>query len=108
MCLFCKIIKREIPAEIIYEDDQFLAFKDINPKADQHLLVIPKEHLDSIQTLQTKDKNLISELIFTAKKIAEQAKMEGYKLHFNVGEKGGQIIFHLHLHLLSGTIKGIV
>lgn len=108
MCLFCQIIKKEIPAEIVYEDEKFLAFKDINPKADLHLLVIPKAHIASISTLEEKDKNLIAELIFTAKKIAEAQKLEGYKLHFNVGAKGGQIIFHLHLHLLAGEISGEV
>lgn len=108
MCLFCQINNREIPADIVYEDDKFLAFKDINPKAETHLLIIPKKHIGSVTDLKETDKTLMGELILTAKKIASEQKLEGYKLHFNVGEKGGQIIFHIHLHLLAGKINGIV
>ncbi|HOW12707.1 MAG TPA: histidine triad nucleotide-binding protein [Candidatus Pacearchaeota archaeon] len=100
-CLFCKIINKEASSDIIYEDDKFLAFKDINPKAPIHFLIIPKKHITSINHLQEEDKMLIGELIFLAKKIAEEKNLDGYQLHINVGRNGGQIIDHLHLHLLA-------
>jgi len=101
-CLFCKIINKEVSSDIIYEDDKFLAFKDINPKAPIHFLIIPKKHITSINHLQEEeDKMLIGELIFLAKKIAEEKNLDGYQLHINVGRNGGQIIDHLHLHLLA-------
>lgn len=103
-CLFCKIIDKEIPADIVYEDDKFLAFKDINPKAPIHFLIIPKKHIVSVEDLTNKDKQLVGELILTAQKIARKQKFskKGYKLIFNVGKGGGQIVQHLHLHLLAG------
>lgn len=103
-CLFCKIIDKKIPADIVYEDDKFLAFKDINPKAPIHILIVPKKHIASITALTNKDIDLIGELILTAKEVAERQGIseKGYKLVFNVGEGGGQIIQHIHLHLLAG------
>jgi histidine triad (HIT) family protein len=100
-CLFCKIINKEASSDIIYEDDKFLAFKDINPKAPIHFLIIPKKHITSINHLQEEDKVLIGELIFLAKKIAEEKNLDGYQLHINVGRNGGQVVDHLHLHLLA-------
>ncbi|KPJ56788.1 hypothetical protein AMJ49_03900 [Parcubacteria bacterium DG_74_2] len=101
-CLFCKIINKEIPSDIIYEDEKVLAFKDINPKAVIHFLIIPKKHIESINHLEESEREIISNLIFTAKKIAKEKNIEGYKLVFNVGRKGGQIIDHIHLHFLAG------
>ena len=103
-CLFCKIINREVPAEIVYEDDEFLAFKDIHPKAAVHILIIPKRHIASINDLKDEDKELIGKLILIAKKVAGSNPecAPGYKLVFNVGKGGGQIVEHIHLHLLSG------
>lgn len=103
-CLFCKIINREEEAEIVYEDEKFLAFKDVNPRAPLHILLIPKKHIPSIDYLQFEDRELIGELLLTAQKIARQEGIasSGYKLAFNVGRGGGQIIDHLHLHLLGG------
>lgn len=103
-CLFCKIVNKEIPADIIYEDDKFVAFKDIHPKAPIHLLIVPKRHIVSVEELSEEDKQFIGELILTAQKIAREQKISGngYKLVFNVGEGGGQVIQHLHLHLLAG------
>jgi len=103
-CLFCKIASHEQEAEIVYEDKQFIVFKDINPKALIHLLIMPKKHIKTINDLKDEDKGLISETIFLAKKIAqEQGTTEkGYRLIFNVGRGGGQIIDHIHLHLLGG------
>ncbi len=101
-CLFCKIVKKEESADIVYEDENFIAFKDINPKATVHLLVVPKRHISSVKDLKKKDKELMGEMIMTTKKIAEQKDLKGYKLVINVGKEGGQMIGHLHLHLLSG------
>jgi len=101
-CLFCKIIKKEIPSEIIYENDKVIVFKDIHPKAEVHLLILPKKHIVSVNHLEEEDKELMGELISTAQKIAKEKKLTGYKLIINVGREAGQIIDHLHLHLLSG------
>lgn len=103
-CTFCKIIKREISADVIYEDEKFIVFKDIKPKAPVHWLIIPKEHIPSVEDLKISDKELISDLMLLAKKIAKEKGIseKGYKLIFNVGEGGGQTISHLHLHLLAG------
>ena len=103
-CLFCKIINKEISSEILYENDKFIVFKDINPKAPLHLLIIPKKHIPSINHLEIKDKELIGELFLITKKITKEhgVSKKGYKLVFNVGRGGGQLIDHVHLHLLSG------
>jgi histidine triad (HIT) family protein len=101
-CLFCKIVNKEIPADFIYEDDLLLVFPDINPSAPVHYLVVPKEHILSIAHLQSNHQEIISKMIFTAKKLAEEKGLKGYKLVFNVGREGGQVINHLHLHLLGG------
>lgn len=103
-CIFCKIVNKEIPSEIIYEDGRIIAFKDIEPKAPLHLLLLPKKHIPSVNHLEVDDKELIGELILIAQKIArEQGVAEtGYRLSFNVGEDAGQTIEHLHLHLMGG------
>ncbi len=99
-CIFCKIIKKEEKADIIHENDNFVVFKDISPKAPIHLLIAPKRHIKSVKELE--DKDLAGEMILLAKKIGEENNLEGYKLVINVGEKGGQIINHIHLHFLGG------
>ncbi len=101
-CIFCKIIKGEIPSEKVFEGNNIIAFNDINPKAKVHILIVPKKHIESIKHLEEADKNLMGEIIFTAKKIAGEKGLAGYKLVFNVGREGGQLVDHLHLHLLSG------
>ena len=101
-CIFCKIINKETPADIIYENDKIIAFKDVNPKAPVHILIVPKKHISSVDRLETEDKTLMGEIILTARKIAREKNLRGYKLIINVGREGGQIIDHLHLHLLSG------
>ena len=103
-CLFCKIIKKELPSRIVYEDDNFFAFNDINPVAPIHILIIPKKHIPSVNSLTASDKELIGELFLVAQKIAraEKATETGYRLTFNVGENAGQTVEHLHLHLLGG------
>jgi histidine triad (HIT) family protein len=104
-CIFCKIINKEIPAEILFENEKLIILQDIKPSAPFHHLIIPKEHIRSIMDLEEKDQEIISELVFTAKKNAEEADLKGYKLSFNVGREGGQIIDHLHLHLMGGWTK---
>lgn len=101
-CIFCKITKGEIPSVKVFEDDYVVAFNDINPKAKVHILVVPKKHIESVKHLEEADKGIVAELIFSAKKIAEDKDLQGYKLVINVGREGGQMVDHLHLHLLSG------
>ncbi|MEA3296005.1 MAG: histidine triad nucleotide-binding protein [Patescibacteria group bacterium] len=102
-CLFCKIINKEMPADIILEDDKFICFRDISPKARVHLLILPKKHIESALDIQEQDKELIGELFLFAKKVAIEQKVvdKGYKLLFNVGKGAGQVVDHIHLHLLS-------
>jgi len=106
-CIFCKIINHQQDADIIYEDEKFIAFRDINPKALIHFLIVPKKHIETINDLKEEDRELISGIIFLAKKLAiEQGIAEkGYRLTFNVGRGGGQIVDHVHLHLMSGELK---
>ncbi len=104
-CIFCKIAKKEMPSETVYEDAEIAAFYDIRPSAPVHILVVPKEHIESIAHLAGNHQGIISKIIFTAKKIAEEKKLSGYKLVFNVGREGGQVIDHLHLHLLGGWVN---
>ncbi len=106
-CLFCKIVNREIPTEFLYEDDDFVVFRDINPAAPVHLLLVPKKHIRSINDLQKEDGTTISGLFMIAKNMAKEQGVNesGYKLLFNVEKGGGQVIFHLHLHLIGGWKK---
>ena len=100
--IFTKIISREIPAEIVYETDNLIAIKDINPKAKTHILIIPKKEIPTINDLETEDREVLADLFFAAKKIASDLWIsEWYKLQFNVWEKWWQEVFHIHLHLLS-------
>ncbi len=101
-CLFCKIALNEVPATVVSEDDAILAFEDIHPKAPIHILIIPKEHIESIAHLTGDHGAMITQLIYVAKRIANEKGLPGYKLVFNVGQKGGQVVDHLHLHLLGG------
>ncbi len=101
-CIFCQIIEKKSPANIIFENKRFLAFKDINPKAPIHYLIIPKEHIDSIKSQNSEE--IVGDLIKVVKEIANEQKIPGYKLVFNVGKEGGQVIDHLHLHFLAGKL----
>ena len=104
-CIFCKIIAKEIPAKILMEDNNLIILQDIKPSAPFHHLIIPKEHIQSVAHLEEKDREIIAELFFAAKIDAEKAGLKGYKTIFNVGKEGGQIIDHLHLHLMGGWTK---
>lgn len=99
--LFQKIMDGEIPGEFVHQDEQCVAIKDIHPKAPIHFLVIPRKPIPTIANLQPEDEPLMGHMIFVAKKLAEQHGCEGYRLQFNVGKRGGQEVFHIHLHLMG-------
>jgi len=101
-CLFCQIVSTEIPTEFIYEDENFIAINDIHPKAPTHILIITKKHIPSIKDLVPEDEPLIGKMFGVARDLAAEKNLPGYKLIFNVGEIGGQMVPHLHLHLLGG------
>lgn len=102
VCLFCKIVKKEIPSDIVYEDDQVLAFNDIDPKAPTHILAIPKQHVASIAELE--DMGVAAKLLTVLKKLAKEKGLNesGYRIVVNHGKHGGQAVYHLHFHLLGG------
>ena len=102
MCIFCDIFQKKTDTEIIYEDDNFVAFNDILPKAPIHILIVPKRHIGSVKDTDETSETLLGKMIIAAKTIAERHSLNGYKLIFNVGKEGGQIVDHLHLHLLGG------
>ncbi len=102
--LFLRIINREIPAEIVYEDDDVLAFRDINPQAPLHLLVIPKKHIRTLNDAREEDQGLLGKLVLVAQKLARENGVaeEGYRVVMNCNRGAGQTVFHVHLHLLGG------
>ena len=104
MCLFCKIINREIPASIVYEDDRILAFNDINPQAPTHVLVVPKRHIATLSDVQLEDDALVGEMVRRAAAIAGEKGFagSGFRTVFNTNAHAGQTVFHIHLHLLGG------
>ncbi len=103
-CLFCKIVNKEIESQFLYEDDTYVVFKDINPSAPVHLLLVPRRHIRSINDLEPAHESLVGGLFSLAAKMAKEQGVDksGYKLLFNVEKGGGQMVFHLHLHLLGG------
>lgn len=107
-CLFCKIAEKTIPAMIVYEDDQTLAFDDIHPQAPVHTLVIPKRHVMSIQDLGESDQPLLARLLLACAKVARDKGLAdpGFRLVANTGRDGGQTVFHLHFHVMGGRHMG--
>jgi len=103
-CLFCRIAGRETVTEFVYENENLVVFWDIHPQAPVHLLIVPRKHIRSINDLKESDKIIVSEMIMTARDMAEKTGVvkSGYKLLFNVEKGGGQVMFHLHLHLIGG------
>lgn len=99
--IFAQIIEGEIPCDKVFENDRILAFHDINPQAKQHIVIIPKENYVTAMEVTEKNKEVFGELFLAAKLIAEKLGLKGYKLAMNVGEAGGQVVPHVHLHLLS-------
>lgn len=102
-CLFCRIVKGEIPAKKVYEDEHTLAFEDINPQAPTHVLIVPKKHIRGLKESQAEDAELIGRLHLAAAVIGRERGIEdGYRTVLNVGPKSGQSVFHMHVHLIGG------
>jgi histidine triad (HIT) family protein len=103
-CLFCKIINKEIPAKIVYEDDSIIAFEDVNPQAPVHILVIPRIHIPTTLDIDDKDNELIGRMVQVASKIARDREIadSGFRIVLNCNKDAGQTVFHIHLHLIGG------
>ena len=104
-CIFCKIAQKEIPSQLVYEDEQVVAFKDLEPQAPVHVLIIPKKHVESIMSLKAEDKDLVSHiLIEVIPQLAKELQVDekGFRVVANTGDEGGQSVKHLHFHLLGG------
>lgn len=103
-CLFCKIASGEIPAKIIYRDDHIVAFEDINPQAPHHKILIPQKHIATLNDIHDEDSELIGHMVQSAAQLAKQLDIaeDGYRLVMNCNAKGGQTVFHIHIHLLGG------
>ena len=103
-CIFCKIVAGEIPADILYQDEEMIAFRDTNPVAPTHLLIIPRKHIPSLIHLSEAESPLIGHMVNIANQLAKREDIfeDGYRLVINCGEQGGQLVPHLHLHLLGG------
>lgn len=102
-CIFCKIINGDFGTEFVYEDENAVVFKDINPKANIHLLVVPRVHVESLNELN--DEKLLGKLMMIVKKVTKQLDIKSYRTVINTGKEAGQEVFHLHIHILSGDIK---
>jgi len=109
-CIFCRIISGEIPSDILYQDEQVVAFRDINPKAPVHLLLVPLKHIESVAELSEDEASIMGHLVTVANRLAREAGIseKGYRLVVNSGPEGGQEVPHLHLHLLGGRQMGIL
>ena len=103
-CLFCKMVSGVIPCDKVHENEYVLAFRDIDPKAPTHILIIPKKHITTLNEINENDQDLLGELLLTAKKIAKDEGIDtsGYRTVFNCNSDGGQTVFHIHMHLLGG------
>jgi len=103
-CIFCRIIQKKMPAKVLFEDTHFLAFEDINPKAPTHILIIPKKHIESLDTMVEEDEFAVGRLFMVARNLAREKKVHrsGYRTVINTGADACQSVFHIHLHLLGG------
>lgn len=109
-CLFCKIVNGDIPSDKVFEDDQVIAFKDINPQAPVHIMIIPRQHIATTNDLTIENSDLLGHMIVTAQHIAAQNNLAepGYRLIMNCNEQGGQTVYHIHLHILGGRqLRGL-
>ena len=108
-CIFCKIAAKELPSETVYEDDQVLAIKDINPLAPVHLLLITKKHITSLNEVSSEDEGLMGHILMLAQKLAQEFGVaeSGYRVVTNIGKEGGQAVPHLHFHVLGGKPLGV-
>ena len=107
-CAFCRIVARQSPADIVYEDDDVLAFKDIYPKAPVHLLIVPKRHIASIADLTDTDIDVIGRCFLAARRLGEMKGFaeKGYRISVNTGPDGGQVVYHVHFHFTAGRARG--
>lgn len=107
-CLFCKMVNKEIPTEIVYEDQDVLAFKDIAPKAPVHILIIPKKHIENVAAATAEDCKVLGKIQAVAKQLAEEFGIaeSGYRILTNSGKDSGQVVFHMHYHLVGGRVLG--
>ena len=105
-CIFCKIVSNEIKGDIVYRDEQVTAFRDIQPAAPTHILIVPNRHIESVNALEVGDEQLMGHLITTAGKLAKEEKIDqgGFRLIMNTNADGGQTVFHIHLHLIGGQM----
>jgi histidine triad (HIT) family protein len=103
-CIFCKIVTGEIPSDIVYENEEIIAFRDINPQAPVHIIIIPRKHIASLSDLSQSDSALVGRMVMVANKLAKDEGIaeKGYRLVINCGKEGGQLVPHLHLHLVGG------
>jgi len=101
-CLFCKIVRKEIPALVVFEDDQVLAFRDIAPKAPTHILLVPKRHVARLSDATPADEPLLGRLVFVLTGVARQLGLDDYRVVINSGAGAGQVVFHIHVHLMAG------
>ncbi|MDD5145140.1 MAG: histidine triad nucleotide-binding protein [Candidatus Pacebacteria bacterium] len=103
-CIFCKIIKKEVKSDLVYEDEEVIGFNDIYPKSPVHILVVPKKHIQSVNVLKDEDKELIGKMVLVARDLAKERNIfeTGYRLTFNTGKDAGQTVDHIHLHLMGG------
>jgi len=108
MCVFCRIIKGELPAKVVYEDDSVIAFHDINPQAPVHILIVPKEHIPTVNDLTEEHEKLVGHIFSVAKKIAKDMGFaeKGYRILINCNKDGGQEVYHIHFHLFAGKPLG--
>ena len=102
-CIFCKIINGDFQTKFVYENEYAVVFNDINPKADIHLLVVPRLHVESLNELN--DENLLGKLLMTVKEVTKKLNIKAYRTVINTGKEAGQEVFHLHIHILSGGLK---
>ncbi len=107
-CVFCRIVARESPADIEYEDDAVVAFKDIYPKAPVHLLIVPRRHIESIQSMEPADVDVIGRCLLVARRLGERTGFaeRGYRVSVNCGPDGGQVVYHVHFHFTAGRRRG--
>lgn len=105
-CLFCGIISGEIKGEVVYQDSSIVAFKDVNPKAPVHLLIVPRRHIATLLEVEQEDKGLIADILYVATKLARDHEIseDGYRVVINCGAAAGQSVFHIHFHLLGGRV----
>ncbi|MCX7641104.1 MAG: histidine triad nucleotide-binding protein [Elusimicrobiales bacterium] len=105
-CIFCKIASKDVNSKIVYEDNDIIAFNDLNPQAPTHILIIPKKHIESLTSCQEEDIEILGKLAYTAKKIAKVLNITDFRIVNNCGKKAGQSVFHIHYHFLAGRRMG--